>query len=296
MDQSFLGDIYALLTAVSWAFTIILLRLSGFHFKPIPLKVFQNFCALVLFLISAIIFGEMHFPNLKGDQWWLLVGSAILGVTLGDTFHVASLNRIGAGLQAIVDCLYVPIVMVFSYMFFAEIMGPTELIGGGLVILGISIGSSGGSLPGIESKELWIGLTYGLLAQFSHAGTVLMVKELVEYESVLNLTLYRFAIGLFFLVIWYVIRGEYGFILQAFRFDSRLKWTLSSTVLGPFASTLFWFLSFKYTLAGRAAIYNQMASIFIIILAVVWLKEPLKRRNWLAISIAIAGGLLVALG
>ena len=40
---------------------IILFRISGFHFKPIPFKVFQNFWALVLFFLCLFIFDVLWF-------------------------------------------------------------------------------------------------------------------------------------------------------------------------------------------------------------------------------------------
>ena len=290
-----MGDVYALLTAVCWSVAIILFRISGFHFKPIPFKVFQNFWALVLFFFCLLLFDTLRLPDFDSTQWLLLVSSAVLGVTFGDTLHVASLNRVGAGLQAILDCLYVPIVMIFAYFFFQERLSAGELIGGLLVIVGIVIGSSSGALPGTSKKELSVGIFFGILTQFAHAGTVLMVKDLVDFESVLLVTFWRFLIGLSLMVFWLMIKGQASQIMEAFVGDSRLKVTVAGTLLGPFASTLFWFLSFKYTLAGRAAIYNQMASIFIIVLAALWLKEPLKKRTWLAVFIAVIGGILVKL-
>ena len=65
--------------------------------------------------------------------------------------------------------------------------------------------------------------------------------------------------------------------------------------LGPFMGTMFWTAGFKYTTAGRAAIFNQMATVFIIALAVVVLKERLTLRKALGVGLAIIGALLVAL-
>jgi len=51
---------------------------------------------------------------------------------------------------------------------------------------------------------------------------------------------------------------------------------------------------YKYTLAGRAAIYNQLSTIFIIIMAAIFLKEAMTRRKWLAVTCALSGALLVS--
>jgi drug/metabolite transporter (DMT)-like permease len=54
-----------------------------------------------------------------------------------------------------------------------------------------------------------------------------------------------------------------------------------------------WFAGFKYTLAGKAAVYNQLSTILIIILAAAFLGERLSRHRIAAILLALAGGWLV---
>ena len=66
------------------------------------------------------------------------------------------------------------------------------------------------------------------------------------------------------------------------------------SILGTFLSVIFWLLGYKYTLAGRAAIYNQLSTIFIIIMAAIFLKEAMTRRKWLAVTCALFGAVLVS--
>jgi drug/metabolite transporter (DMT)-like permease len=66
------------------------------------------------------------------------------------------------------------------------------------------------------------------------------------------------------------------------------------TVLGPFLATLFWIAGFKYLEAGRAAIYNQLSTVFIIILAYLVLGEELSKRKLAGVFLALVGALLVA--
>ena len=51
------------------------------------------------------------------------------------------------------------------------------------------------------------------------------------------------------------------------------------SILGPFMATLFWIGGFKYSSAGRAAIFNQLSTVFIIVLAYFFLKEGFTRRK-----------------
>ena len=64
---------------------------------------------------------------------------------------------------------------------------------------------------------------------------------------------------------------------------------------GTFLSVIFWLAGFKYTLAGRAAIYNQLSTIFIILLASVFLNQQMTKRKWVAVSLALMGSFVVSL-
>ena len=65
--------------------------------------------------------------------------------------------------------------------------------------------------------------------------------------------------------------------------------------LGPFMGTMFWTAGFKYTTAGRAAIYNQLSTVFIVILAMFFLRERLTARKVLGVILAVGGAIVVAL-
>ena len=65
------------------------------------------------------------------------------------------------------------------------------------------------------------------------------------------------------------------------------KWIIIQTIL--------WLAGYKYTLAGRAAIYNQLSTIFIIIFASIFLNEYLTKRKWVAIFLALIGSFIVSI-
>jgi drug/metabolite transporter (DMT)-like permease len=65
-------------------------------------------------------------------------------------------------------------------------------------------------------------------------------------------------------------------------------------LLGPFLATLFWIAGFKYLEAGRAAIYNQLSTAFIILSAYFFLGEKLTKRKMLGVVLALTGASIVA--
>ena len=70
---------------------------------------------------------------------------------------------------------------------------------------------------------------------------------------------------------------------------------LPMSFLGPFMGTMLWTAGFKYTSVGRAAIYNQLSTVFIFLLAVLFLKERITGRKVLGLALAVSGAIVVAL-
>jgi len=290
----YLGDIYAILTAVTWSVAVIFFKLSGAHLGTVQLKVFQNVIATVLFFVSMLFIGEPMMLHLDWPDWARVAASAVIGITLGDTFYVAAINRIGAGFQAIVDGLYMPFVMILAYVFFKDAVPIGVLWGGLLVIIAITLANLDViRTTRIARRDLTWGITYAIMSQLAMAICVVMVKDLLQAHSLLTLTGYRFLIGSVILVAVYAWLGQGRAILAGFRPSASWKVTLPGALLGPYVATLFWFAGFKYTLAGKAAVYNQLSTILIIILAALFLNEHLSRNRLIAIFLALTGGWIV---
>jgi drug/metabolite transporter (DMT)-like permease len=54
---------------------------------------------------------------------------------------------------------------------------------------------------------------------------------------------------------------------------------------------LLWLGGFKWALASTASVLNQLSSVFTIVLARVFLAEPLSRRRAVGGAVAVAGAL-----
>jgi drug/metabolite transporter (DMT)-like permease len=63
--------------------------------------------------------------------------------------------------------------------------------------------------------------------------------------------------------------------------------------MGAYPCILLWIGSFKYAKASVAGIITQLSVFFTVILAGLFLREPLTTKKWLALGLAIMGSLLV---
>ncbi len=293
--EKYQGDIYAILTAVTWSVAVIFFKLSGNHLPAIPLKVFQNTLSVILFACTILILGEPLHLEVSTSEWIRILVSAIIGITLGDTFYVAAINRLGASFQAIVDGLYAPFVILLSLFFFSETISAQAYLGGAMIIFAIFLAHLNMHRLNISRANLLSGIGYAVLSQFAMASCVVMVKDLLSTQPLIALTLHRFLYGTIILLAFQFWKNRK---LSLAEYLPRKGWRVlvPGTVLGPYLATLFWFAGFKYTLAGKAAIYNQLSTILIVVLAALFLNEKLTWNRVLAIGLAVAGGLVVFAG
>ena len=64
--------------------------------------------------------------------------------------------------------------------------------------------------------------------------------------------------------------------------------------MGTYLSVILWLAGYKYTIAGRAAIYNQLSTVLIVVWARIFLKDPIDKRKLVGVVLAITGALIVS--
>ena len=289
------GDLCALASALFWSLSVILMRVSGLQVPPLPLTFFKIWVAVVCLIMALVWEGSPWVLNLAGWDYFRLVVSAVLGITLADTMIAAALNRLGASLQALADCAYSPAIALVGLLMFGESLGAWELIGGALVVSGVFVGAAR-TVEIKEPKDLWIGIVLAAGAHIIMAIGILMVRDLFREHSLIWVSTFRFVVAgaVMFLLVAPRGRTHLHRLFLGFRRRDMWKGMIPMSIFGPFLATLFWVAGFKHLSAGRAAIFNQMSTVFIIILAYVILKERLTTRKIVGVSLAILGSVLVA--
>ncbi|MEM7014508.1 MAG: DMT family transporter [Verrucomicrobiota bacterium] len=288
------GDLYAILAGLFWALSVILLRISTFRIRTEALTLFKSAVASVCFIILILVVGEPLVRELPMRDYLLLIASAFLGITIADTLFTAALSRLGASLQAIADCVYSPAMIGVGYLMFREVLGVWEWAGGALVVAGVAVGMT--KTAEVKSrKDLIVGVVLAVSAHVIMAVGILMVRDLLRDHSVVWISGFRFAVASLALVPLALIRLKPRDAFAGFTMLDTWKVTIPMSILGPCIATICWTAGFKFLSAGRAAIYNQMATVFIIVLAVVFLKESFTKRKALGAGLSIAGAVLVSL-
>lgn len=292
----FIGDLYAASSAVFWSFSVILMRVAGYQIAPVPLTFFKNCIAILCLVIAMLVVGESFLIELPVTDYLLLAVSAVMGICIADPMIAAALNRLGASLQALADCAYSPAITAIGFLMFGEMLNSWELIGGFLVLSGVFVGAT--MTAQIKSvKDLWLGLLLAASAHIIMALSILMVRDIFRETSILWVSSYRYLIAITIMILWVYVRHPNAvkekLFLGFYRPDTWLA-MVPMAILGPFLASITWIAGFKYLDAGRAAIYNQLSTVFIIILAYLLLKEQFTARKVIGILLALTGTFIVA--
>ncbi len=292
--MQWIGVFCATGAALFWSAAVIMFKKSGEVLSPTALNLFKGLVTLLLLVPTLLLAGIPLFPERPMQEWVLFSISGVLGISLADNFFFMALRRLGAGLWAVVDCLYLPAIILLSAVFLNESIGLKGLTGAALVMAAIIAGSHSG-IPVVEHRrDFMAGLFWGAMSVALMAGSIVMVKPLLATTSVLWASFVRLLAGVAGLLVMTLFHPQRSAILRVLIPSPAWKIALPASIVGNYLAMLAWLAGFKYTLVSVAAILNQLSTIFTFILAALILKEPVTPARSIAIVLAVVGALLAA--
>lgn len=281
------GEVSALLAPLCWSIAVILYRKSG-SVSPISMNLFKNLVAIVLLTLTLLGAGISIPTDRSAVDWVRLVASGVLGLAVADTLLFEGLKRVGAARVAVVDTVYAPLMITLSWLFLGEQPGPMFLVGAVAVVAGVAIATYERSGPA-RGREHFVGTLYVLGGIVGTATGVILSKPVLEGSDLIEVTWTRLVAGSIGLLLFVAARGEWASAGEAFRPAPVWRTLVPGAIVGTYLSLVFWLGGFKWADASVASVLNQVATVYILVLARVVLGETLRRRQ-------VAGGLLAALG
>ena len=175
-----MGEFLALLTALIWAAAVILLKRSGETVPPFALNLFRVTVSIALLVPTAVLVGQASVSSASLSDIGLLVASGAIGVAVSDTLFHASLNRIGAGISAIIDSLYSPLTVLLAFLVLNERLSALQLIGMALVLGGVSAAARHEPPHGVARRQVAVGVALGVLAMLALAVAIVIAKPVLD--------------------------------------------------------------------------------------------------------------------
>ncbi len=291
-----MGQAYAIATAIVWAFAVILFKKSGENVHPLALNFYKNLLALTLLVPTILIFGGGFSDSFTAKEYIVLLLSGALGIGLADTFFFKSLNLLGAGLSAIVDCLYSPSIIVLSFFWLGESLSLIQMIGLAMIISAVLTVSRSDKNGHISHKNLIWGIFWGALAMATMAIGIVMIKPLLSTAPFLMLTELRLAGGMIILLVIIPFYPRWTTMMMP-RLNRRgFGYLIGASFVGAYLAMILWLAGMKFTTTSIAAALNQTSNIFIFVFAAMFLKEPITPRRTVGIVLGVLGALIVTFG
>jgi drug/metabolite transporter (DMT)-like permease len=274
---------------LAWSGGVIIYKRLGEILPPLQLNLLKNMIVLLVLLPTLLLMPGVGWPSLPPLAVGMTLLSGVLGIAVADTLYFRALNTLGAARMGIIGNLYSPFVIVLSFVFLSERLSGLQMIGFVLVTAGVVLVTRRKAEKVLDAKQLRAGVVYGAIAVILMAVAIVMVKRVLETQPLLwvvALRLFGGTIGLATAFFW---RREP--LLSSDPSLPPLRWSVlvAGALLGHYLSMMLWLAGYKYTQASVAAILNETSSIFIVLLAWMFLREGLGVRKLVGVACTISG-------
>ncbi len=291
-----IGEFYSLACALVWAVAVVLFRKSGESISPFALNLFKNALASVLLGITIALVSPAV-PQFTPLSLATIVISGLLGICLGDSYYLRALNTIGASRMAVAQTLYSPFVIVLSAIFLRERLHGLQWLGAACVLGGIVLvtWTRDAAMSAVDARRLRSGAAIGVFSVLLMAIGIVLAKPMLALHAFLWVVWLRVVAGVVGLLAVVAIRRNAAALIAEYRAVRHWPQIIAGSVAGTYLSMMLWLAGYKYTSASIAAVLNETAALFIVLLAVLFLHERVGRRQIVGIALAMLGVSLMVL-
>ncbi len=289
------GEMYSLGCALAWAIAVVLFKKSGESLAPFALNLFKNLLGVLLFIVTILALKGTALPMIPAGDLMLILLSGFLGIAAGDTLYFRALNAISTSRVAVAQTLYSPFVIALSILFLGERLHVWQFAGVALVLAGIVLVTYARDADAPDRARLLRGFGHAVLAVFLMAVGVVIAKPMLEQYDFLWVVFLRIvggSAGMLVIVAW---RRQGRELLAAYRAVRHWPQVLIGSFIGTYLSMILWLAGYKYTQASIAAVLNELAAVFMLVLAAMFLRERVTARQVAGVALAIGGVILVVL-
>jgi len=293
MDSSIshlFGALAALTSALLWAVAAVLFGQIGREMTAKAMNLAKGLVALVCLMIFLF---PAPFADLRQETFWMLALSGLLGICIGDTLYLLSIQRLGARLTLLIGTL-IPVVTAIAAVFlFQEFMGVSAYLSLMLTVFGVSY-VLWSKAEKTQQDIVWAsGLSVAGLFVLTESSGILLTKWAVFEVDSLEATFIRQVWGVVGLTVWGLLAKELVSDFQPLKNNPvLLKKLLLTSFIGAFVGTWLSVLALKLTYASVAVALNSTSPIFILLISGLFLREKNPKSSIIGAIIAVMGVIL----
>jgi DME family drug/metabolite transporter len=296
-----IGELAAIGAALSWTISAMLYRRALQQTKPVSANIVRlssTSVVLLVFLVAMITLGVT--TSLRPDIIALAAASGIIGLGLGDTLYMVSLERIGVARAVPITCTYPLFNLLWAVFLIGEPITLPLLSGVVIIFVGVwllsheNLSSKGENRKSSSVTGIAAALVTAILWSISIAMMDIAVKNAAATPSledafVIN-TVRTVTVAALLLALSPIIDRQHIFLKMK-------KRTAATLVIGGIvALAIGWFFlgySFLEIPESQAVPISSTTPLFSTLVGVFLLHEKVTARNMLGSIIVVAGIFLV---
>ncbi len=301
-----LGEIIALLVAVSWTVTALFAdkashRLGSMTTNVLRLVLASFFLAIILW----VGIGHPYPAYADGKAWIWLAASALVGYVFGDWCLFNSYLVIGARFGQLFMTLAPPMAAIAGWAILGETLSGKSLLAMAVTLCGIAISilSKGEhhqvhlTLP---LKGVLLGLGAGLgqgvglvlsKVGMEHYAEIIPSEAPTHMETMLPFasTMIRAIVGGAGFLVLMALQKKTADLKAAAHDPKGLRYTLILTLFGPVIGVSLSLMAVRYTSAGIASTLMALTPVFILIPYALIYHQRIRPRELLGVAVSMAG-------
>jgi drug/metabolite transporter (DMT)-like permease len=258
--NNYLGEIYAILTALCWAITSTAFEHAGKKMGSLTLNIIRLWFAFVFLMIYSFITRGMPLPlDASLDTWKWLVLSGLIGLLIGDLFLFEAFTQIGARISMLIFSSLPPMSAILAYFILGDRMSFSQIIGMIVTVTGIGtviLTRGSGKLKKVHFTHPILGISLAFGGAFCQSlgyiiGKLGMDAGTERYDPFAS-TQIRIIAAIIGFTVLISIRKGWPKVLKAFTYKKAMIHTITGSIFGPFIGVSLSLLALNYTSPGVA--------------------------------------------
>lgn len=289
-----MGILSSLLAAFGWAFAVSLFRKPILQHGAHAINLAKCTIAAILLGITVLIAGQggLLFASLGWD-WWTLVLSGVIGLTIGDTALFRAVVTLGPPKTLLLQTTVPMFTAVIAAVWMAERPTPAQIVGGVLVMAGVFIVI--GEKPGGGWRRVpWSGVAAGMVYAICQAISIVMSKAGMESYPILAASFLRIGAAALGLMLLVPFLGSLRRIAALVHAPDRRR-IFGASFLGTYISILLMMAGVRFAPATLAAVLLSTTPIFSLFVDARMTGEPIRGRGIAGTVLAVIGVAVITL-
>jgi len=293
-----IGEVAALTAAFVWSVSSLFWR--HIRLSAGAMNLSKNVIGLVLMLLHLGVLtaatDEAAFTASALSIGFLIV-SGLIGVAIGDTLFLRSLQILGPRIALMLATTSPIFSVALGLVFLREQLLIVAVVGilltvGGLVIV-LTDDAAAKEAPNVYPGKVAAGVWCGVAAAFCQSVGGVLSRVGSRDCSGLEAAIYRIAVGVVVLVVFYYWRGKLRTIVRSLLQFDMLKLLLPATVMGTWMGVWLCQVAYKNSDVAIAQTLLSTCPLFAVPVIWIWDGKRLSVRGFMGTLIAVTGVALV---